>query len=208
MTLRSIVMLGRTYEGQNCSVAKSLELIGERWTMLILREVFLGNRRFDEMATPAWASPATCSRTRLTRLVEEGVLEKVRYQERPERFEYRLTEKGIDLWPVMVSLIQYGDRYYAPDGPPMILVHKDCGGTVDAHRICSTCGERLTARAVTGRAWSRRSARRRLSSRITRRAVVSGTSETIEISRSRRRPPSSVIAQRQTASSRSSQRVR
>ena len=79
------------------------------------------------------------------------MLEKVRYQERPERFEYRLTEKGIDLWPVMVCLIQYGDRYYAPEGPPLILMHKDCGGTVDNHRICSTCGERLTARAVTAR---------------------------------------------------------
>jgi DNA-binding HxlR family transcriptional regulator len=140
-------MLGRTYEGQNCSVAKSLELIGERWTMLVVREVFLGNRRFDEIATRLDIARNVLT-TRLARLVEEGVLEKVRYQERPERFEYRLTEKGIDLWPIMVSLIQYGDRYYAPEGPPMILKHKDCGGLVDAHRICSTCGERLTARAV------------------------------------------------------------
>jgi DNA-binding HxlR family transcriptional regulator len=141
-------MLGRTYEGQNCSVAKSLELIGERWTMLVVREVFLGNRRFDEMATRLDIARNVLT-TRLTRLVEEGVLEKVRYQERPERFEYRLTEKGIDLWPVMVSLIQYGDRYYAPEGPPLVLKHKGCGGLVDAHRICSDCGERLTARAVT-----------------------------------------------------------
>jgi DNA-binding HxlR family transcriptional regulator len=140
-------MLGRTYEGQNCSVAKSLELIGERWTMLVVREVFLGNRRFDEIATRLDIARNVLT-TRLARLVDEGVLEKVRYQERPERFEYRLTEKGIDLWPIMVSLIQYGDRYYAPEGPPMILRHKECGGLVDAHRICSTCGERLTARAV------------------------------------------------------------
>ena len=141
-------MLGRTYEGQICSVAKSLELIGERWTMLVVREVFLGNRRFDEMAARLGIARNVLT-TRLARLVDEGVLEKVRYQERPERFEYRLTEKGIDLWPIMVSLIQYGDRYYAPDGPPLILRHKGCGGRVDAHRICSTCGERLTARAVT-----------------------------------------------------------
>jgi DNA-binding HxlR family transcriptional regulator len=140
-------MLGRTYEGQNCSVAKSLELIGERWTMLVVREVFLGNRRFDEIATRLDIARNVLT-TRLARLVDEGVLEKVRYQERPERYEYRLTEKGIDLWPIMVSLIQYGDRYYAPEGPPMILRHKECGGLVDAHRICSTCGERLTARAV------------------------------------------------------------
>ena len=140
-------MLGRTYDGQNCSVAKSLELIGERWTMLVVREVFLGNRRFDEMAARLGIARNVLT-SRLQRLVEEGVLEKVRYQERPERYEYRLTEKGIDLWPIMVSLIQYGDRYYAPEGPPMILKHKGCGGLVDAHRICSTCGERLTARAV------------------------------------------------------------
>ncbi len=141
-------MLGRTYEGQNCSVAKSLELIGERWTMLVVREVFLGNRRFDEMAARLSIARNVLT-TRLARLVEEGVLEKVRYQERPERFEYRLTEKGLDLWPIMVSLIQYGDRYYATQGPPLILRHKGCGGQVDAHRICSTCGERLTAREVT-----------------------------------------------------------
>ena len=113
-------MLGRTYEGQNCSIAKSLELIGERWTMLIVREVFLGNRRFDEMAARLDIARNVLT-SRLTRLVDEGVLAKVRYQERPERFEYRLTEKGIDLWPVIVSLLQFGDRYYAPDGPPVVL---------------------------------------------------------------------------------------
>jgi DNA-binding HxlR family transcriptional regulator len=143
-------MLGRTYEGQNCSIAKSLELIGERWTMLVVREIFLGHRRFDEMASRLDIARNVLT-TRLARLVEEGVLEKVRYQERPERFEYRLTEKGIDLWPVIVSLLQFGDRYYAPDGPPMVLRHKRCGGLVDAHRICDTCGKRLTARDVTGR---------------------------------------------------------
>jgi hypothetical protein len=76
------------------------------------------------------------------------VLERVRYQERPERFEYRLTEKGIDLWPVIVSLIQFGDRYYAPEGPPLVMTHKDCGGALDAHRVCERCGARLTARDV------------------------------------------------------------
>jgi DNA-binding HxlR family transcriptional regulator len=142
-------MLGRNYEGQNCSIAKSLELIGERWTMLIVREVFLGNRRFDEMAARLDIARNVLT-SRLSRLVDEGVLTKVRYQERPERFEYRLTEKGIDLWPVIVSLLQFGDRYYAPDGPPVVLRHKGCGGEVDAHRTCARCGERLTARDVKG----------------------------------------------------------
>ena len=142
-------MLGRTYEGQNCSIAKSLELIGERWTMLIVREVFLGNRRFDEIAARLNIARNVLT-ARLTWLVDEGVLTKVRYQERPERFEYRFTEKGIDLWPVIVSLLQFGDRYYAPDGPPVVLTHKHCGGQVDEHRICAKCGQRLTARDVTG----------------------------------------------------------
>ncbi len=141
-------MLGRNYEGQNCSIAKSLELVGERWTMLIIREVFLGNRRFDTMASRLDIARNVLT-ARLTRLVEEGVLTRVRYQERPERFEYRLTEKGIDLWPVIVSLIQFGDRYYAPDGPPMVLVHMDWGGGLDEHRTCETCGARLQARDVT-----------------------------------------------------------
>jgi DNA-binding HxlR family transcriptional regulator len=140
-------MLGRTYEGQNCSVAKSLELIGERWTMLVIREVFLGHRRFDEIAARLGVARNVLT-ARLTRLVDEGVLERRRYQERPERFEYRLTEKGIDLWPVIVSLVQFGDRYYAPDGPPLVMRHKRCGGAVDEHRTCAECGARLTARDV------------------------------------------------------------
>ena len=143
-------MLPRTYDGQHCSIARALELLGERWTLLVIREAFLGTRRFEGF-TERLDIARNVLTTRLARLVDEGVLEKVRYQERPERSEYRLTEKGIDLWPVMVSLIQYGDRYYAPGGPPLILLHKDCGGTVDNHRICSVCGERLSARAVTAR---------------------------------------------------------
>jgi DNA-binding HxlR family transcriptional regulator len=140
-------MLGRTYEGQNCSIAKSLELIGERWTMLIIREVFLGNRRFDTMASRLDIARNVLT-ARLTRLVEEGVLTRVRYQERPERFEYRLTEKGVDLWPVLVALLQYGDRHYAPDGPPMVLTHRGCGGELDDRRICRECGGALHAADV------------------------------------------------------------
>jgi DNA-binding HxlR family transcriptional regulator len=140
-------MLGRTYEGQNCSVAKSLELIGERWTMLVVREVFLGNRRFDEIATRLDIARNVLT-NRLARLVDEGVLEKVRYQERPERFEYRLTEKGIDLWPVLVTMLQWGDRYGGDGNPPLLLLHKDCGGEVDGHLRCDKCGADLTARDV------------------------------------------------------------
>ena len=138
-------MLPSTYDGQNCSIARSLELLGERWTLLVIREAFLGTRRFEGF-TERLDIARNVLTTRLTRLVDEGVLEKVRYQERPARFEYRLTEKGVDLWPVIVALLQYGDRYYAPDGPPVILRHRDCGGEIDSHRYCSKCGERLSAR--------------------------------------------------------------
>ncbi len=140
-------VLPRTYDGQNCSVAKSLELLGERWTLLVLREAFLGRRRFDEFAARLGIARNVLT-ARLARLVEEGVLERVRYQERPERFEYRLTAKGLDLWPVIVSLLQFGDRYYAPAGPPLVLEHRDCGGGLDDRRRCLACRQDLTPRDV------------------------------------------------------------
>ena len=138
-------MLPRTYDDQVCSIARTLERIGDRWTMLVLRDAFMGVRRFDDFQRNLGVARNVLA-DRLTRLVDEGVFEKRRYQERPERFEYRLTEKGFDLWPVLVTLMQFGDRYYAPDGPPIVLTHRDCGGEIDAHRICSACGKRLTAR--------------------------------------------------------------
>ena len=140
-------MLPHTYDGQDCSIARALEVLGERWTLLVVREAFLGTRRFEgflerlDMARNVLAA-------RLARLVEEGVLEKVRYQERPERHEYRLTQKGLDLWPTIVALLQFGDRYYAPDGPPMLLTHRDCGGTLDDRRVCTRCGTPLQPRDV------------------------------------------------------------
>ena len=140
-------MLGRTYDGQNCSVAKTLELVGERWTVLILREIYFGHRRFDEIADGLGIARNVLTQ-RLQRLVEDQVLDKVAYQTRPQRFEYRLTAKGLDLWPVLITMMQFGDRYYAPDGPPVVLTHRDCGGTLDAHRTCTTCGAKLTARDV------------------------------------------------------------
>src|SRR3954453_6594365 len=132
-------MLGRTYEGQVCSVARTLEIVGERWTLLIVRDAFFGVRRFDDFQRSLGVA-RNVLQGRLERLVEEGILERVRYQERPERFEYRLTEKGIDLWPVMVSLISWGDRHAADGGPPIILEHRDCGGRVSGRRICEKCG--------------------------------------------------------------------
>jgi DNA-binding HxlR family transcriptional regulator len=138
-------MLPRTYEDQNCSIARALEVLGDRWTILVMREAFMRVRRFDDFQRNLGVARNVLT-DRLGRLVDEGILMRVPYQERPARFEYRLTEKGLDLWPIIVSLLQYGDRYYAPDGPPVVLRHRDCGGEIDAHRMCSECGARLTAR--------------------------------------------------------------
>jgi DNA-binding HxlR family transcriptional regulator len=140
-------MLGNTYENQTCSAARALEVVGERWTMLIVRDAFLGVRRFDDFQRSLGIA-RNVLQARLGRLVENGILERVRYQERPERFEYRLTEKGVDLWPLMVSLLAWGDRHAAPDGPPVVLEHRGCGGRVNDRRICDSCGALLGPRDV------------------------------------------------------------
>jgi DNA-binding HxlR family transcriptional regulator len=141
-------MLGRTYEGQVCSVARTLEIVGERWTLLIVRDAFFGVRRFDDFQRSLGVA-RNVLQGRLERLVEEGILERVRYQERPERFEYRLSEKGIDLWPVMVSLLAWGDKHVASDdGPPVVIEHRGCGGRVNDRRICESCGALLGPRDV------------------------------------------------------------
>jgi DNA-binding HxlR family transcriptional regulator len=140
-------MLKNTYETQVCSMARTLEVVGERWTMLILRELFLGIRRFDEIQEDLGIARNVLA-ARLAKLVDEGVLEKVRPDGRAHA-EYRLTDKGLDLWPVLHSLMTWGDLHDpAPGGPPMVVEHRGCGGAVDAHRQCTRCGERLTARDV------------------------------------------------------------
>lgn len=141
-------MLGNDYKGQNCSIARTLELVGERWTILVLRDAFLGVRRFDEMQRDLGIARNVLA-ARLERLVAEGILEKVPYQERPLRYEYRLTDKGLDLWPIVVELMQWGDRYTAPAaGPPIVIRHRDCGGILGERRICTGCGQPLSVRDV------------------------------------------------------------
>ena len=135
-------MLGREYTDQNCSIAHSLEVIGERWTLLILRDAFIGIRRFDDFQRNLGIA-RNVLQARLERLVEAGVLRRERYQERPERFEYRLTRKGVDLWPVIVALMKWGDKHVAENGPPVVLRHRGCGGEIDDRRICLACGAAL-----------------------------------------------------------------
>jgi len=145
-------MLGNAYEKQACSLAASLEVIGERWSLLIVRDVLLGLHRFDQLQDELGIA-RNVLQTRLTRLVEQGVLEKRLYQQRPPRYEYVLTDKGFDLWPALVALMQWGNRYAAPDGPSVLLEHRGCGGMIDEHRMCEKCGARLTvhdSRALPG----------------------------------------------------------
>lgn len=140
-------MLRNDYEGQVCSIASTLELIGERWTLLVIREVFSRRRRFEQMQETLGVARNVLS-NRLQRLVDEGILERRPYSERPRRYEYFLTEKGLDLWPTLVTLMHWGDEHASPDGgPPVILVHKgDCGGRINDRRICERCGQELGPR--------------------------------------------------------------
>jgi DNA-binding HxlR family transcriptional regulator len=139
-------VLNRDYPGQTCSIAESLEVIGERWSLLIVRDVLNGNRRFGEIQGSLGVARNVLS-ARLQRLLAEGILERRAYQESPERFEYFLTEKGLDLWPALIALLNWGDRYSSsPDGPPKIILHKVCGGRVSDRGTCESCGKVLHAR--------------------------------------------------------------
>jgi DNA-binding HxlR family transcriptional regulator len=140
-------MLNRTYEGQNCSIARALEIVGERWTLLILRDAFRGVRRFEHFQKRLGVGRNILS-TRLRRLCDEGLLERHRYQDSPERHEYELTEKGRELWPALLALMTWGDHHYPRSGPPRVFVHRECGGEVASRQICATCGAELGATDV------------------------------------------------------------
>jgi len=123
-------MLKRTYEGQTCSIARALELVGERWTLLIIRDAFLGLRRFDQFQDSLGVARNVLT-NRLNRLVEEGILERTAYSERPPRFEYRLTEKGRDLGVALLALMQWGDRHLS-EKPPRIARRRSDRGRITA----------------------------------------------------------------------------
>lgn len=127
-----------------CSVARTVEVVGERWTMLILREAFLGVKRFDHIQRDLGIARNILS-DRLGKLVDQEILEKRRYSERPPRYEYRLTAKGRDLYPIVVTLMQWGDKYTAPGGAPVILVHDECGAVTSPLLTCDGCGKPVHA---------------------------------------------------------------
>lgn len=118
-----------SYRVENCSIERTLAVVGEKWTFLVLREAFMGVRRFADMQA-ATGAPRQVLSARLTRLVEEGLLRKVPYREpgQRRRDEYRLTQMGLDLYPALMALMHWGDRYLADqEGPPVLLTHRDCG---------------------------------------------------------------------------------
>jgi len=131
-----------------CSVARTLDIIGEWWTLLILRDVFYGVRRFEALRSHLGISRKVLT-NRLQRLTEEEILKKVSYQENPTRYEYRLTQKGLDLLPVLLTIMNWGDRWIAePDETPVVFVHTGCGNKTTPKMVCSYCGEELTAHNV------------------------------------------------------------
>ena len=133
----------------HCSVAQCLDVVGEWWSLLIVRDAFLGVSRFDDFQARLGISRNILTQ-RLGYLVDEGVLKRVPYQEHPPRFEYRLTDKGRDLWHVVTAMRQWGGRWAAPAGAPLKIRHSGCGHVVKVVPTCSHCGEPLDARSVTG----------------------------------------------------------
>jgi len=139
------------YDSANCAIGATVGILGERPTFLVLREAFNGVRRFDDMQRRTGA-PRQVLSDRLARLVERGLLRKVPYQERGQRSrqEYRLTDAGLDLYPVLVALMQWGDRHAAsPAGPPAVLTHRDCGEPVRLELTCAAGHRLASAREVT-----------------------------------------------------------
>jgi DNA-binding HxlR family transcriptional regulator len=133
---------------QRCSVAKTLSVIGDRWTLLVLREAFMRTRRFEDFQELTGASRAILA-DRLRALVEADVLERRKYGNHRDRFEYHLTQKGLDLYPVMVSLMNWGDRWMPDaDGPPVELTHRGCGHVTHPELACPECGEWVGPRDI------------------------------------------------------------
>jgi DNA-binding HxlR family transcriptional regulator len=136
---------------QNCSIARPAALLGDRWTLVILRQAFNGTKRFEDFQSSLAISRSLLAE-RLSRLVDAGVLRREPYKDSVRtRDRYRLTEMGLDLYPVLMALREWGDRYLAEDGPPLEIRHKGCGGEPTLELRCSVCGEAVGARDAEAR---------------------------------------------------------
>jgi DNA-binding HxlR family transcriptional regulator len=137
-----------SFEDMECSVARCLEVVGEWWCLLILRDAMLGVTRFDDFQARLGISRNILTQ-RLNRLVDKSILKRVRYSEHPPRSEYHLTAKGRDLWLVVTAMRQWGDRWASPAGSPVLVRHDACGQIISALPVCSGCGEQLGSCSVT-----------------------------------------------------------
>lgn len=137
-----------SFADMHCSIAQSLEIIGEWWTLLILRDSFLGVRRFEDFVARLGIARNVLT-SRLDTLVAAGILERRPYDEARARYDYLLTDKGRALWPVMTALRQWGDEWILGEGnEPVLLEHRTCGKPTTAVLTCSECGEPLDGRSV------------------------------------------------------------
>ena len=132
---------------QPCSITRPLTVLGDRWTFLIVKQAFAGVRRFEDFLASLGISRSRLA-DRLDRLVEQGILVREPYRDGRTRLEYRLTEKGHELYPILMAIRDWGDRHMAPDGPPVRYRHRDCGGEAHVHLCCEACGEEIAAREV------------------------------------------------------------
>jgi DNA-binding HxlR family transcriptional regulator len=131
-----------------CTIARSVDAIGDPWTIMIMKELFLGQRRFDDIQTYTGISPHLLS-VRMKKLEKHGVVQRRAYQQRPTRYEYRLTEKGIDLWPILIAFKDWSAKWGTwPKGEPLAIFHKGCGHLTSLKTVCSHCDEPISARDV------------------------------------------------------------
>lgn len=142
LTIYSGSMQRTTFGAMACSVARTLEVIGEPWTLLILRDIFVGIDRFGALQKDLGISRKVLTE-RLRYLVAEGILDRSPYQQRPPRFTYALTDQGRDLLPILVSLMKWGDRWTADDAAPMRLQHSVCGELITGVLVCECCNQPL-----------------------------------------------------------------
>jgi DNA-binding HxlR family transcriptional regulator len=128
-----------------CSIARAVDLVGQRWTPLILRDMFVGMTRFEDFRRDLGVASNILAE-RLADLEKNGVVTRRQYQSKPARHEYLLTEKGRDLYPVIATLLAWGDKWLAgPEGPPALIVHADCGHVTTAKTVCADCNGELNA---------------------------------------------------------------
>jgi len=135
-----------TFGSRPCSIARTLDVVGDWWTLLVLRDVFRGMRRFDELKTSLGIATNVLT-ARLKRLTEAGILERRAYQDNPPRFEYAPTDKAHDLYPVLIALLQYGDRHLrGADPAPRVVIHETCGKATHPQYVCPHCRTEVSSR--------------------------------------------------------------